>query len=356
MTWKPINFDQLVFNINQKIIEIKEVDQRNIPVIFLLIGSYPGYSRIHQTPPVIKKYLDDTLICPIVVLIDSFYSKIQIEKENKTLNFLTQDNTKPNPYEWYYPDTLMPLNIKCNSRVAYQYYPNIIEKSQVELLINMDFIKSNLTHLWCFEGSFSFKNTSMLCSPSSSCMVDVDTNIEYWPIITFNIETNTYNFTPLNISINEIIDELNINKDSGNKRFLYNMIEQWCKKYSTYRKWEMFIRLNDPLSRCVLDHNSSISDWNHLYYRANIKSDNIEQIHNKFLESSHNTLKEFLDDDIYKMGITLIKLSYNQKPESYDIQVMYDKLNQEMKNENQTTLPNIFYDILHKYSNIIQHF
>jgi hypothetical protein len=351
MSWEPINFAQLVFNIKQKIIEIKEADQKNIPVVFLLIGSYPGYSPHQQTPPVIKKYLKNKCIHPIVVLIDGYYASIHTEKKNNTLNFMTSDNTKPNPYEWYYPDTLMPINIKCEDRVAYQYYPNIIEEAEINTLINMDFINNTLTHLWCFEGRFNFKNTNMLCVPSSNCMAEVDSEIEYWPNITFNIETNTYMFTPLFNSIEQVINDVNKNKDSENKRFLSNMLRKWSEKYSTYRKWEVFIRVNDPSHRCVLGRESSRADWTHLYYRSNIKSNHIDKIDQEFLKSSHHTLKEFLDDEIYNMGVSLIKVGFHQNPSSYNIQELYDSLNEQMKINNSVTLPSIFHDILYERLN-----
>jgi hypothetical protein len=352
MSWEPINFDQLVFNINQKISEIKEADQKNIPVVFLLIGCYPGYSPHQQTPPVIKKYLKNKCIHPIVVLIDGYYASIHNEKKNNTLNFMTSDDTKPNPYEWYYPDTLMPINIKCEDRVAYQYYPNIISEAELNTLINMDFINNTLTNLWCFEGAFRFNNnTNMLCIPKSSCMADVDSEIEYWPNITFNIETNTYMFTPLFNSIEQVINDINKNKDSENKRFLSHMLRKWSEKYSTYRKWEVFIRVNDPSHRCVLGRDSSPSDWTHLYYRSNIKSNHIDKIHQKFLESPHITFKEFLDDEIYNMGVSLIKIGFHQNPSPYNIQQLYDSLNEEMKIVNNIKLPSIFDDILYQRLN-----
>lgn len=358
--WTPINYQQLLFNINQKVCEVKQADQRNIPVIFVLIGSYPGASQIHQTPPVIKKYLENEYIYPIVILIDGYYASIHTEEKNNTLNFMTSDNTKPNPYQWYYPDTLMPLNIKCHNRVAYQYYPNIIDESELQILVRTDVIKDNLTHVWCFEGRLFIENTNMLCSPASSCMANVDSEIEYFPVITFNSETNSYMFKPMFNSIDEVINEINTDTDNDKKMlsgFLYNMLEKWCNEFSTYRKWEIFIRLKDPSRKCELGRESTISDWTHLYYRANIKIARINAsniIHKKFLKSEHHTFKQFLDDNIYKMGITLINLGSRQKASSYDIQRVYDSFNEEMSLENNTVLPSLFSDILHHRSNIFK--
>jgi hypothetical protein len=124
------------------------------------------------------------------------------------------------------------------------------------------------------------------------------------------------------------------------------MLLKWSEKYSTYRKWEVFIRLNDPSYRCELNRNSSETDWNHLYYRASIKTNQIDEISQDFLQSSHHTFKEFLNDEIYKMGVLLIKIGFHQNPTSYNIQELYDSLNEQMKIDNNKKLPDIFDDIL----------
>jgi hypothetical protein len=244
--------------------------------------------------------------------------------------------------------------------VAYQYYPNIINEFELNQLVHTDIIKNNLTNLWCFEGGLFVKNTNMLCSPTSSCMAEVDSQIEYFPVITFNSETNSYSFTPMFNSMDEVINEINTDNDTDKKMlcgFLYHMLNKWCEEFSTYRKWEIFIRLNDPSHRCELGRQSTNSEWTHLYYRANIKLSKINSsdiIHNKFLKSEHHTFKQFLDDEIYKMGITLIKLGSRQKPSPYDIQKVYDSFNQEMSIENNKILPSLFSDILHRRSNIFK--
>ena len=64
--------ENIIRSINIKISEIKK--NNKTPVIFLLVGTYPGFSQIHQTPPFICDLLDKYHnISPIVLLFDTYY-------------------------------------------------------------------------------------------------------------------------------------------------------------------------------------------------------------------------------------------------------------------------------------------
>jgi hypothetical protein len=353
---ETVNVDTLITNLIEKVKEIKNENKNNIPVIFILVGTFPGISKIHQTPPIIEKYLENPLICPIVILIDPFYKKIN---ENNVLNFLS--SSIPEENQWYYPDIIPFLDISYHKRVAYQYYPYIIKKDDIQYLLYNPIIKNNLTLLWCFDGLLTFINYSneKLSITESNCIVRVEYNINYWQLIAYNIETQEYYFKPQYNTIEDIFYEIDKNKNNNIilnrlQGFAYNLLKNWYDSFKKYRTWEIFIRNTDEKHRCQLTKKSTQYDWIHFQYRTNINFiDNKNGIQSQFIKSEYFTLNQYLNNQILQMGGMLIKIYFlDNKPNSIDLQKYYDDFKTEHElliSRNSSELPGLFQNILQKF-------
>ena len=299
--------------LSEKIGEINS--EGKVPIIFLLVGTFPGFSNIHQTPPIICHMLKNEIFSPIVILFDSFY------KINTTsLEFLKDEKApKDEPVKeghWYYPDVIPFLNDSYHKKVAYQFYSIEVEDDNMCELVKH--ISPNLTLLWSFTGQ-TFCNEIEIdyfkCQiPEGECAADIYYQAEYSPQIELDIKNGLgYYFKNFSTSIDDFIKDLKITKDEKVKEqlsgFIYNFLVKWYAEFKTYRSWELQIRLNDPSRKIIFDKFSNQEEWNHLIYRAGCYM-NVKTLILHFKKSNFYTLEEFINQEIFNLGLNLVEFDF----------------------------------------------
>lgn len=286
-----------------------------VPIIFLLVGTFPGFSNIHQTPPVIFQMIKNERFSPIVILFDSVY-----KKNTSSLEFLKDEKSpKEEPLkegDWYYPDTIPILNDSYHKKVAYQFSSIEVDDDNMGELVKH--ISPNLTLLWSFTGQ-TFCNEIEIdyfkCQiTEGNCNADIYYQAEYHPQINLDIKTGLgYYFKNFSTSIDDFIKDLKITKDEKIKDqlsgFIYHFLIKWYDEFKTYRSWELQIRLNDPTHRITFDKFSSDEEWGHFIYRAGCYM-NVKTLISHFKKSSFHTLEEFINQEIFNLGLNLVEFDF----------------------------------------------
>ena len=297
----------------EKISEIKS--NGKVPIIFLLIGTFPGFSNIHQTPPIICQMIKNEIFSPIVILFDSVY-----KKNTLSLEFLKDEKApKEEPViegQWYYPDAIPILNDSYHKKVAYQFYSIEVDNDNMSDLVKH--ISPNLTLLWSFTGQ-TFCNEIEIdyfkCQiPEGECAADIYYQAEYYPQIDFDSKNGLdYYFKNFSTSIDDFIKDLKITKDEKVKDqlsgFIYNFLVKWYAEFKTYRSWELQIRLKDPTRQITFTQLSDEKEWQHLIYRAGCYM-NVKTLISHFKKSTFHTLEEFINQEIFNLGLNLVELDF----------------------------------------------
>jgi hypothetical protein len=345
--------------LKEKINTIKESNKT--PVVFFLIGTYPGYSQIHQTPPYICDIINDDNLAPIVILFDSMY-----EENNIPLTFLVKKHETLEPGTWYYPHYIKSLNNSYQGKVAYQYYPmNVTEQLMQELLT---LVSPNITLLWSFTSITFCKNFNQPCHiTEGNCMANLNFQSEYFPVIRF--ENNKYYIENNDISLNTIVDEiiklhpfkLDIDNFSSSKLeyfskleklygFVYYYIMKWLEEFQIYKTWEIQIRLYDPTYKIKLTKDSTPEEWNHFKFRVGPYFD-VDKMINKFSLSDIYTLEDFISNSIFENASQLIKLDAIDIPESdkqFQFSSFYDEYEKLIESKS-NKMASIFSNYLSKF-------
>ncbi len=351
------------FIINLKkdlIIKINEIKTSGkTPVIFFLIGTYPGFSWHHQTPPVICDMIKDPKISPIVIMFDPQY------KESKTpLLFLTQNDkhTEINPGSWYYPNYIQETGSYYNFRVAYQYHTFNVDNQILYELLSL--ISPNITLLWSFTGLTFCEHLNILnCHISEgNCMANILYDYEYYPkIVSGKLEINKINI----FTLHHFLDKLSIEKDKKQSHILYGYIyiyiKKWKELFQMYRSYDIRIQNNDPKICTVLSKSSTQKEWDHLKYRlGQFYNKHIDTLIYDFIQSQYNTFREYLNNEIYEVGNIIIKLDNFNNNNNDNLQMncqLIDFISNHVKliNTNSHSLPDIFQDFINKNENKYNH-
>ena len=356
---RKMNLENIIQSLHIKISEIKHNDNSKVPVIFLLVGTYPGFSQIHQTPPFICDLLDKyPNISPIVLLFDPYYNN------NKTfLLFLnhpdgnTNNNTAINfPEEdvWYYPHVIPSLKASYNGRVAYKYYTISVDPHFVNNFLNE--FSSYLTFFWNFIGhdisvigmKNKYKNLHM---PPADCSANVYYNIKYYPQIKYDTYTNKFVLDDsMNTDLKRIVDGLELTSTSNDnvlfdkyQGFMYYYFVKWFETYKHYHLLELRIKNDDPLRQIIFTKHSTKDEWDHLKYRGGPYFDH-DQFISDFMNSTEYTLRDYINEQIYQMGELLIKLEIIKKPNEtmgYVLSLFMEQY-YELKNKNLREFPEVF--------------
>ena len=353
----------IIESLTQKIIEIKT--QGKIPVIFILIGTYPGYSRFQQTPPIIEEYVTNPILAPIVILIDPQYRKLDwlafLDEDypQKQAKALAEQQEPPNPNVnpgvWYYPGLITNLgNDKklnyCN-QVAYQYYATEINRGEFHHIINHPIITDNLTLFWSFIGSNFIEdiinlNGRKMHITDSQCAADVENEIEYFPRIEEDV--NGYYFKKRYESIEEILPilkaETEVKIQKRLKGFIYNIFMKWLEYHSNIHRWEIFVRFDDPSLKITVGKNSTPSEWVHLHRRAGLSS-YLFTAKKNFMKTPHQYFYEYINEEIYKMGTLLIQYDCICLKDESSLEVQMASFMDEygvMIENNSRNMPNLF--------------
>ena len=350
--------------LNDKVYTIKS--EGKTPIIFLLIGSCPDYSYIQQTPPVILEYIKDPNISPIVFIIDKIY-----ENKPHTLDFLDLNITnfnEFNPGKWYYPNFIPKLKDSYQGKVAYQFYPQYIKDDEVLKFIQLKSVVDTMTLIWSFNGltispPFPINNYKMLI-PEGNCMANTKYDSIYFPKIAF--VDNDYFLIDMEDNFEEIVNDIHKyfnnseiidkNKMLQYECFVYYSLKRTIENFSTFRSWEIQIRVNDS-SNMTLNKDSSQEDWD--YFKNRVRHYfNIKKLYTKFMMSKSYTLSDFINSKIYDIGNQIIKL--NLIEEKYKTGGLSDHAeNNQLEtfiqqyfqiiNNNIRRLPDIFNDTFEKY-------
>ena len=286
-----------------------------VPIIFLLVGTFPGFSNIHQTPPVLCQMIKNERFSPIVILFDSVY-----KRNIESLEFLKDEKSPKEESviegKWYYPDTIPILNDSYHKKVAYQFYSIEVDNDNMGELVKH--ISPNLTLLWSFTGQ-TFCNEIEInyfkCQiPEGDCGADIYYQAEYYPQIECDIKNGLgYYFKNFSTSIDDFIKDLKITKDEKVKDqlsgFIYHFLIKWYDEFKTYRSWELQIRLNDPTQQITFTQLSNEQEWQHLIYRAGCYI-NVKTLITHFKKSGFYTLEEFINQEIFNLGLNLIEFDF----------------------------------------------
>ncbi len=338
---------KIIEDLDIKLSEIYENNQ--FPLIFILIGTYPGCSRIHQTPPIICEYIKNDNLSPIVVTFEPTYKRnntplLFLNKKSKydvssgqTLISEIKENT------WYYPDFISQLNDTYKGKVAYQYNTFAIDEQNINKILESLIKKKGLVFVWNFAG-MEFPSILKLPShkfniPYASCIANIKFNIEYNRKIikksTKKYELNKEEHKDLDekqnideeyelVSITETFSELmnefqNLVTEQLNgiisvtkhsrimflKAVIINSIKKWVEYFSSLYLWENKVRLLDYRKKVFLNKDSSNDDWHHYKYRSNM-NDEIEKLKKKFMKSEFYNFIDFLNNEIYNQTNLLI--------------------------------------------------
>jgi hypothetical protein len=346
--------DNLKNDLINKINQITSLDET--PVIFFLIGTYPGFTWHHQTPPIICDMIKDEKISPIVIMFDPQYNKC-----TKSLLFLTE-NVKSDitPGSWYYPNYIKEIDDSYNFRVAYQYHTFNVDDQILYSLLQV--VSPHITLLWSFTGlTFREHNNNLMCHiPQGNCMADVQYDYEYHPqIVSGKLKIKTLCISTLKDFIDKILIEKNVKKISLLHGYIYNYIKKWTQLFQLYRKYEIRIRTDDPKICTTLSKSSSINEWDHLKYRlGSFYNKPVKELISKFMESQFETLVEYLNNEIYDTGNIILILynldeysNINNKPQLID----FIDNHTDLINQNEQLLPSIFMNFIrineNKYNN-----
>lgn len=355
--------DSLKSSLLEKITEINVSNKT--PVIFFLIGTYPGYSNIHQTPPYICDVIKDDNMSPIVILFDSFY-KNKNNTESNPLAFLTNKTelSECNEGTWYYPHYIKNLKNSYMGKVAYQYYAENMTEELMNELLNM--VSPNLSFVWSFT-SITFgkdfikkENCHIL---EGNCMANLKFQSDYFPVIKMK-NNNQYYIESNSITLTEIVDEiikLQPFKIATNQEleyfskleqlygFVYYYVSRWLEEFKSYKTWEIQIRLYDPTNKLKLTKWSSSEDWNHFKYRVGPYFD-VDKMIKQFKLSDFDSLEDFINHSIFENGMQLVKLdSIDLSESSRETQFssFYEEYEQLL---NSNKLPNLFSNYLYRFN------
>jgi len=287
----------------------------NIPIIFLLVGTFPGFSNIHQTPPIIFQMIKNERFSPIVILFDSVY-----KKNTSSLEFLKDEKSPKEELvkegDWYYPDKIPVLDDNYHKKVAYQFYSIDVDDDNMGELLKH--ISPNLTLLWSFTGQTfcdKLKIDYLKCQiTEGDCGADIYYQAEYFPQIDYDSKNGLgYYFKTFSTSIDDFIKDFKITKDEKVKKqisgFIYHFLIKWYAEFNTYRSWELQIRLNDPTHRITFDKLSTEQEWGHFMYRAGCYM-NVKTLISHFKKSSFHTLEEFINQEIFNLGLNLVEFDF----------------------------------------------
>lgn len=354
------NFEShLKKQLNEKINSI--IESNMTPVVFFLIGTYPSYSQIHQTPPYICEVINDEHLAPIVILFDSIY-----EQNPQPLDFLVKKNEAVMPGTWYYPHYINSLKNSYHGKVAYQYYPKNVNEQLMQELLTC--VNPNLTFLWSFTSTTFCKNfNGQFHIPEGNCMANLNFQSEYFPVI--KLENNQYSIENNDIQLNTIVDEiiklhpfkLEMENSSSSKLeyfskleklygFVYYYITKWVEEFKIYKTWEIQIRLYDPTYKIKFTKDSTQEQWNHFKYRVGPYFD-VDKMINKFISSDSYTLEDFINGSTFENASQLIKLDAINMMES-DKQVQFSSFYEEYEkllDEKSNKMPSIFTNYLYKF-------
>jgi hypothetical protein len=338
--------EKIIDDLNNKILSI--VAESKFPLIFILIGTYPGCSRIHQTPPIICEYIKNDNLSPIIVSFEPNYAR-----NNTSLHFLNKnskhdissgqliiDDIKENT--WYYPEFIQQLNASYQGKVAYQYNTIAIDEYNLNKILCSLSQNKGLVFVWNFVGiefpSILKLPLTKFNIPYASCMANVKFDIEYNRNVKKNDkiqnpnETNQpdvgeeYELVSVTETFSEAIEEfqnliveqldgvISIVKHSRImflKALIINSIKNWVECFGILYLWENKVRLLDYRKKVCLNKDSPNDDWEHYKYRSNI-NDEIEKLKKKFMGSRFYDFIDFLNNEINEQTMLLIKF------DSYD--------------------------------------
>jgi hypothetical protein len=336
-----------------KINEIKNLGET--PVVFFLIGTYPGFSWHHQTPPVICDMIKDPKISPIVIMVDPQY------KQSKTpLLFLTNNDKhiEIKQGEWYYPNYIKEIDDCYNFRVAYQYHTFNVDNQILYEFLSL--VSPNITLLWSFTGlTFCEYNNSLTCHiPEGNCMADILYDYEYYPKIVYGkLEINKMDIS----TVSHFLDKLLVEKDKKRAHilygYIYSYIKKWKELFQMYRSYDIRIQKDDPKMCTVLSKSSTKIEWGHLKYRlGRFYNKHIDTLISNFIQSQFNTFREYLNNEIYQTGNIIIKLenfnnNYNDNLEMNCQLMAFISNHFKLINNDSHSLPDIFQDFISKNEN-----
>ncbi len=400
--------DEIIKDLNCKITEI--IDSRKFPLIFILIGAYPGISQIHQTPSIICEYIKDDNLAPLIISFEPYY-----KTKKEPLQFLTNtsDVEEMNPTgvtmedieenKWYYPHFIPKLKDSYKGKVGYKYLTLEIKPPTINKIVHFLATSPGIVFLWNFTSiEFPYNchlPASKFSIPPSNCMANIKYNVEYNRFIK-NTSPNEYELVNNQSMIEFYMEEFKslINKQSDDdlsinnhhriqflKGVIVNYIKTWIEWFRDIYIWENKVRLTDYRKLVTLSISSLNEDWFHYIYRSNM-SDIITKLKKQFMSSNFQYFVEFLNHEIYTKTMMLItfdsyifldeKLTSNmrvtEEPPTnvkidkeeidYQFHIYYSKqiydFNTDFKNNynagincKKYDLPNIISTILQKYNN-----
>jgi hypothetical protein len=343
--------DDLINDLNIKITEI--LDAKKFPLIFILIGAYPGISQIHQSPPIIGEYIKDDNISPLIISFEPTY-KIN----NTSLKFLTNTSdveeqitesvVKDNDVnaieenKWYYPHFVPKLKDSYKGKVGYKYLQLEINSSNINKIMSFLAKSKGIVFLWNFT-SIEFRYDTDLPStklsvPPSDCMGNVTFNIEYNRCIKntgpqeYEL-VNTETMIPLymeefknliTIQLEDGVTVINHSRIIFLKGVIVNYIKTWFDWFKDIYIWENKVRLTDYRKLVTLSVSSPMADWFHYIYRSDMQYI-ITKLKKEFMSSKFHYFIEFLNNEIYNKVIMLITF------DSYDFldEMLTNKLTEE---------------------------
>jgi hypothetical protein len=371
-------------------LKINEIEQNNkIPVVFILIGTYPGFSNIHQTPPYISELIKDDRISPIVLLFDPYYnhSKVSLlflNHHDMTNEIVNNPQQKQHPEMgldfpeegvWYNPHYIPALKSSYEGKVSYQYYSNNVSDEYFRIIM-VQFIKNkHLIFYWNFTGHdiidyftkvIKNKHYPNIHINKADCSADVYYDIDYYPEIKYNDDENKYILVNQSIEFTDYVNDISqilkkikdvkepvdlVLKDKLYGSF-YILFEKWLADFKTYRSWEIQIRNDDPSKIITFTKDSTKDEWRHLSYRVGVYFDTTKFI-NGFMKSKEYLLSEYINNQIYQMGEIIIELeSLSATSDELNfVQSLFIEQHFNLIRENSKKIPMLFECFIQKYCN-----
>jgi hypothetical protein len=277
-----------------------------IPVIFVMIGSFPGFSSNHQheRPPILHDIINNSeLIHSYVILIDPDYTK------KIPINIP--------PGTWY-------NDPEYHDKVSFAYFPSLVENNDISRIINVISGKISIA-VWSFTGDnfgeINHQNNPHIHIPPGNCLANTTYNGHYHPQIV--IEDNRVVFKPITHDLNHsiammknVFKNIVIGKSYDSQKlevllaqgFSYYILKDWFERIKIMYSWVFQITTDsDETRRRCLDKFSTENDWAFLDYRIGPYY-NSTTLREEFMKSNDNTVINFICNKINQMGCSVIEL------------------------------------------------
>jgi len=279
------------------------------PYVFLLVGTSPGFSHRHQNPEFLAALVrQDHSARVFVVLIDPVY-------EREPPEFMT---VGPGVLEC--PVALPELK----GQVSFMYLTcNLTEESAVMAIDVLAGEHRVPVAVWSFTGgsfglSHHVEEKRLVHIPESSCMTDTKNNSVCNPKVCLEV-SNFYYLKPINGDLTYFLAMLDRPTDRDTAllalAYAYNFLFGWEGAIKSKRSYCKALE-TDPHPKTddcpdgwktVLCKTSSESDWEHYAHRASPYID-INLLREKFMQSDCETLYDYLNAEISRIGVQLVKL------------------------------------------------